>query len=107
VGGLGGQSWGITVTNSFSNGDVTGNTAAQEVGLLVGHTGSLTADASNYSYTGDACTNSGGGGCITTVGTGDGGAANFYTPGSTPVINWDFGSVWFDNSGSSAYPTLR
>lgn len=107
VGGISGQNWGVTVTNSYANGNVTGNAGTALVSRLFGHAAGLTADASNYYYTGDSCTNTGGGGCNTTHGTSSGTIADFYTPGSNPVVNWDFATIWQDNSGTSAYPTLQ
>lgn len=94
------------IDNSFATGNVTGNDAADTVGLFVG-------DAAGGTFTNDyvsntaTCTNSGAGNCNTDY-TGSQAPATFEDPSNAPMNGvWDFGSIWQDNSGTPALPTLQ
>lgn len=96
VGGLIGSFFFNTTTHCYSSGNVQGNAAAASVGLAVGSNAALAA--SNYYFSGASCTNTGGGGCNALLGTSEGSLSNLYDSGLAPALNWDFSTVWKDNS---------
>lgn len=105
VGGIAGNAYSASITDSFSTGIVEGSSATANIGLLVG-TNPGTLPASNTYWTASLCSNGGGGGC-NTAGDSTANVGDFQVDGSAPIMNWDFTNIWIDNSGSAGFPTLQ
>lgn len=97
--GVGGVSGTFNANNTnFATGDVTGNSATNNIGIGSG----LNTTVTYYSNTA-VCTNLGAGGCHAS-GT-SAAPATFQFKTNPPLTSWDFDNVWQENAG--ALPTLR
>jgi len=114
VGGILGESVNESkLDHVFAVGNVTGNSAAADIGRIAGSfiTGSVSA-SSRYAATG-SCTNNGIGGCSaygsSADNSGGGDPTYFYNSSNVPLssweVDWDSAGVW--TKPSSDYPVLN
>jgi hypothetical protein len=109
VGGMVGTARYLTLENSFATGNVSGNSATTTVGKLTGDDEGVTNwPSSNAVLSIGSCTNIGGGGCNTlhyssTPAT----LSHFYNKANAPLSAWDWVTIWLEDAGQAAFPTLR
>ncbi len=111
VGGLVGTQLasGASITNSFSVSAVSGNSAASDVGQIVGTVTDVTTVTTDYvSAAGVSYVNSGGGG-VNTIGVNTQATTSaFWNPATAPLsLGWDFSTIWNSRLGMSQYPNLQ
>ncbi len=92
--------------NFFTTGNIIGNSAGNDVSIMIGEDTSTNGLAgASYYWSGAECTNDGAGNCGNLIGSSVGTFSDFYDQTKLPLSNFNFTDVWRENA--NAFPTLR